>query len=107
MLNLVVKWSTSPISFVASANCVRYCGGDVVFADIDPKTYLIDLKSVEKLLESSSPGTFSGIIPVNFAGRCVDLELLDKIKSKYDLWILEDACHSPGGHFVDSSKKTF
>ena len=99
------KVITSPISFVASANCVRYCGGDVVFADIDPKTYLIDLKSVEKLLESSSPGTFSGIIPVNFAGRCVDLELLDKIKSKYDLWILEDACHSPGGYFVDSSKK--
>ncbi|MDP4278163.1 MAG: aminotransferase class I/II-fold pyridoxal phosphate-dependent enzyme, partial [Bacteroidota bacterium] len=45
------KVITTPITFVASANCVRYCGGEVVFADIDPKTYLLDVNSVRKLLE--------------------------------------------------------
>eukprot|EP01136_Pigoraptor_vietnamica_P019464 Opistho-1_new@67090 len=47
------KVITTPITFAASANCVRYCEGEVVFADIDPKTYLIDYESVKKLLEAS------------------------------------------------------
>ena len=70
------KVITSPITFAASANCIRYCGGEVVFADIDPNTYLIDYDYVKNLLESSPIGTFKGIIPVDFAGRAVDLEKL-------------------------------
>ena len=62
------KVITSPITFAASANCIRYCGGEVIFADIDPETYLLDIKSVRKLLESSPAGTYHGIIPVDFAG---------------------------------------
>ena len=46
------KVITTPITFVASANCVRYCGGEVVFADIDNESYLLDLKSVRMLLEN-------------------------------------------------------
>ncbi|HMQ00670.1 MAG TPA: aminotransferase class I/II-fold pyridoxal phosphate-dependent enzyme, partial [Cyclobacteriaceae bacterium] len=46
------KVITTPITFAASANCVKYCGGDVVFADIDPDTYLIDIKQVEDLIKS-------------------------------------------------------
>lgn len=46
------KVITSPITFVASANCVRYCGGEVIFADIDPETYLLDINKVRKLLEN-------------------------------------------------------
>ena len=60
---------TTPITFAASANCVRYCGGEVVFADIDPKTYLLDFDKVKLLLESSPKGTYKGIITVDFAGR--------------------------------------
>ncbi len=45
------KVITTPITFVASANCVRYCGADVIFSDIDPETFLIDINSVKKLLE--------------------------------------------------------
>lgn len=96
------KVITTPITFAASANCVRYCGGEVVFADIDPQTYLLDITAVEKILEESPKGTFKGIIPVDFAGRAVNLEAYRKLADKYGLWIIEDACHAPGGHFVDS-----
>jgi UDP-4-amino-4,6-dideoxy-N-acetyl-beta-L-altrosamine transaminase len=100
------KVITTPITFAASANCIRYCEGDVVFSDIDPETYLIDLEKVEDLLVQNPKGTFKGIIPVNFAGKAVDLEKLRDIANKYDLWIIEDACHSPGGYFVDSKGNT-
>lgn len=96
------KVITTPITFAASANCVRYCGGEVVFGDIDPQTYLLDIASVQKLLESSPRGTYKGIIPVDFAGRAVNLEEYRKLADEYGLWIIEDACHAPGGYFVDS-----
>src|SRR5690606_8713147 len=54
------KVITTPITFAASANCVRYCGGEVVFGDIDPQTYLLDIDSVRKLLESQPKGTYKG-----------------------------------------------
>ncbi|TXF77517.1 UDP-4-amino-4,6-dideoxy-N-acetyl-beta-L-altrosamine transaminase [Chryseobacterium sp.] len=99
------KVITTPITFVASANCVKYCGGDVVFADIDPETYLLDINKVRELVESSPKGTYKGIIPVDFAGRANDLEEFRKLADEYDMWILEDSCHSPGGFFVDSDGK--
>ncbi len=94
------KVITTPITFSASANCVHYCGGEVVFADIDPETYLIDLNCVEVLLKKKSG--IKGIIPVDFAGYPVHLEELKNLANKYNLWIVEDACHAPGGSFVDS-----
>jgi UDP-4-amino-4,6-dideoxy-N-acetyl-beta-L-altrosamine transaminase len=96
------KVITTPITFAASANCIRYCGGEVVFSDIDPNTYLIDLDKLEELLSRYPVGTFKGIIPVDFAGLPVDMERLKAITSKYGMWIIEDACHAPGGYFVDS-----
>ena len=94
------KVITTPITFAASANCVRYCGGEVVFGDIDPETYLLDINSVRELLEASPKGTYSGVIPVDFAGRAVDLQAYRKLANEYGLWIIEDACHAPGGSFV-------
>jgi UDP-4-amino-4,6-dideoxy-N-acetyl-beta-L-altrosamine transaminase len=96
------KIITTPITFAASANCIRYCGGDVHFVDIDPESYLIDLDKLEYLLKSSSKGTFAGIVPVDFAGYPVNLEKLKNLANQYGLWILEDACHAPGGFFTDS-----
>jgi UDP-4-amino-4,6-dideoxy-N-acetyl-beta-L-altrosamine transaminase len=93
---------TTPITFAASANCVRYCGGNVVFADIEKESYLIDLNKVEDLVRSKPAGFFSGLIPVDFAGRAVNLEDCKTLADKYNLWIIEDACHSPGGYFRDS-----
>lgn len=99
------KVITTPITFAASANCVRYCGGEVVFSDIDPETYLLDINKVRTLLEASPKGTYKGIIPVDFAGRAVDLESFRKLADQHDLWIIEDACHAPGGYFVDSKNE--
>jgi len=96
------KVITTPITFAASANCVRYCGGEVIFSDIDPKTYLLDIAKVRTLLENSEKGTIKGIIPVDFGGRAVDLEAYRKLADEFGLWIIEDACHAPGGYFVDS-----
>lgn len=96
------KVITTPITFAASANCVRYCGGEVVFADIDPKTYLLDIHAVRSLLEAAPKGTYQGIIPVDFAGRAVDLEAFKALADEFGCWIIEDSCHSPGGFFVDS-----
>lgn len=96
------KVITTPITFAASANCVRYCGGEVVFADIDPDTYLLDIRQVRTLLEAAPRGTYQGIIPVDFAGRAVNLEEFRALADEFGLWIIEDACHAPGASFVNS-----
>ena len=96
------KVITTPITFVASANSVLYCGGEIDFVDIDPATYTIDLDKLEDKLAGSPKGTYKGVIPVDLAGYPVDVERLRKIADKYGLWIIEDACHAPGGYFTDS-----
>ena len=93
---------TTPITFAASANCVRYAGGEVWFADIDKNSYLLSLESTRKLIESKPKGFFKGIIPVDFAGLPIDLEAFRELAIEHDLWIIEDACHAPGGYFTDS-----
>ena len=99
---------TTSITFAASANCVRYAGGEVWFADIDPDTYLLDINSVKELIESKPKGFFKGIIPVDFAGLPVNMEEFRVLAESNDLWIIEDACHAPGGYFMDSkSEKNF
>lgn len=99
------KVITTPITFAASANCVRYCNGEVVFSDIDSETYLLDVAKVEALLKTAPKGTYQGIIPVDFAGNAANLEAFRKLADDYGLWIIEDACHAPGGYFVDSKGK--
>jgi len=96
------KVITTPITFAASANCIRYCGGEVVFGDIDPETYLLDIQSIKRLLEAAPRNTYQGIIPVDFAGRAVNLEAYKTLADEYGLWLIEDACHAPGGYFIDS-----
>lgn len=99
------KVITTPITFVASANCVRYRGGEVIFSDIEPETFLLDIKKVKKRLDHAPPNSFKGIIPVDFAGYPVNLEMYRQLADEYNLWIIEDACHAPGGFFVDSKQQ--
>ena len=94
---------TSPVTFAASANCVRYCGGEVHFADIDPETFLLDIEKVKALIAKHPKGYFQGIIPVDFAGNAVNLEAFRRVADEHGLWIIEDACHAPGGYFSDST----
>lgn len=101
-VNSSSKVITTPITFSASANAIRFCGGEVVFADIDDKTALLDIQKVRKLLEQHPKGTFQGIIPVDFAGFPVNLSAFRELADEYGLWILEDSCHAPGGYFTDN-----
>jgi UDP-4-amino-4,6-dideoxy-N-acetyl-beta-L-altrosamine transaminase len=93
---------TTPITFAASANCVRYCGGEVLFADIVPQTYLLDIQEVRNILEADKEKKIKGIIPVDFAGLPVDLEAYRKLADEFNCWIIEDACHAPGGYFINN-----
>ncbi|MFT6981251.1 MAG: UDP-4-amino-4,6-dideoxy-N-acetyl-beta-L-altrosamine transaminase [Crocinitomicaceae bacterium] len=93
----------TPITFAASVNCVKYCGGNVLFADINPSTLLLDLESVRSVIESNQDKKIKGIIPVDFAGRVVELDKFRTLADKHGLWIIEDACHAPGGHFIDAN----
>src|SRR3989338_10997620 len=86
---------TSPITFVASANCVLYCGGKPVFADIDKDTYNIDPAEIKKKITKKT----RAIIPVHFAGLPCDMGAIKKIAEEYDLIIIEDACHALGAEY--------
>ncbi|MDG5801022.1 UDP-4-amino-4,6-dideoxy-N-acetyl-beta-L-altrosamine transaminase [Marinilabiliaceae bacterium ANBcel2] len=97
------KVITTPITFAATANSVLYAGGEVVFCDIDPHTYLIDINKLEEILSSSPKGTYKGIIPVDFAGRAVDMQSVKELADRYGCCIIQDACHAPGAYFIDQS----
>lgn len=96
------KFITTPITFVASANCVKFNAGEVLFSDIDRQSYLLDLNKLEDLLRKDPPATYKAVIPVDFAGLAVNLEELRVLADKYQFSIIEDAAHSPGGAFKDS-----
>lgn len=82
----------SPITFAASANCVLYCGGTPVFADINPKTYNIDPKSIrEKITDKTK-----AIIAVDYTGQAVELDEIRKLCDEHNLVLIEDAAHSLG-----------
>lgn len=99
------KVIVTPMTFAASANCVRYCGGEVTFCDIDADTYLMDINKLREILEASPKGTYKGVIVVDFAGYPHNLEEFRALCDEYGLWLIEDACHAPGGWFTDSDSK--
>jgi len=99
------KVITSPLSFVATSNAVIYCGGEIDFCDIDAKTLCLDIKQVRRKIESQPKGTYSGIIPIDFAGYPVKMDEFRTLADEYGLWILEDSCHAPGGTFNDYKGK--
>ncbi len=92
---------TSPITFLASANCARYVGADVDFVDIDPGTICLD---PQKLAEYISTGPHSeevkGIIPVHYAGIPCDMSRIQQLAGDKDIIIIEDACHALGASYL-------
>lgn len=99
------KVIVTPMTFAASANCIRYCGGDVTFCDIDEETYLMDIKKLRDILEASPKGTYKGVVIVDFAGYPHNLEEFRSLCDEYGMWLIEDACHAPGAWFRDSHGK--
>lgn len=93
-----IVWTT-PISFVASANCARYCGAEVDFVDIDPHTYNMCADALaEKLAQSDKQGSLPKVvIPVHLCGQSCDMEAIHKLSLKYGFKIIEDASHAIGG----------
>jgi len=86
---------TSPITFVASANCILYCRAKPVFADIQEDTVNIDPKEIKRRLTKKT----KAIIPVHFAGHPCDLEEIHQIAKKHNLIVIEDACHALGAEY--------
>ena len=98
-----IMW-TSPISFVASANCALYCGAKVDFLDIDPRTYNICNSKLESKLKSAkSKGKLPKVvIPVHLAGQSCDMREIYKLSKEYNFRIIEDASHAIGGKYLDN-----
>jgi UDP-4-amino-4,6-dideoxy-N-acetyl-beta-L-altrosamine transaminase len=93
----------TPMTFASSANCIRFCGGNVKFVDINPQTFLLDIDKLKEVLASSPKGTYKGMVLVDFAGYPHNMEEYRKVADEYGMWILEDACHAPGAYFIDST----
>jgi len=89
---------TSPITFVATANCVLYCGGKPVFADVCPDTINIDPEEISEKITART----KAIIPVHFAGNPSAMEEINKIAKENDLVVIEDACHALGAEYKGS-----
>ena len=91
---------TSPNTFVASANCARYCGAQVDFVDIDPRTYNLSIEALStKLEQADTLGRLPKIvIPVHFAGQPCNMPAIAALAERYDFHIIEDASHAIGAH---------
>lgn len=95
-----VVWTT-PITFVASANCALYCGATVDFVDIDPRTYNLSVdRLAEKLAQAEKAGTLPKVvIPVHLCGQPCDMAGIHALSQQYGFKIIEDASHAIGGRY--------
>jgi UDP-4-amino-4,6-dideoxy-N-acetyl-beta-L-altrosamine transaminase len=92
---------TSPVTFVASANCGLYCGAEVDFVDIDPRTYNLCPKALEaKLQQAELDGTLPKVVvPVHLCGQPCDMQAIDALAKRYGFRVIEDASHAIGGKY--------
>lgn len=87
---------TTPITFLSSANCAKFTGADVIFADIIPETANIDPEEIKKRITEKT----KAIVPVHFAGQSCDMEAINKILPKdRKIYIIEDAAHAIGSEY--------
>jgi UDP-4-amino-4,6-dideoxy-N-acetyl-beta-L-altrosamine transaminase len=95
---------TSPNTFVASANCGLYCGGEVDFVDIDPGTCNLSVPALEaKLREADRKGALPKVlVPVHFAGQSCEMEPISRAAERYGVTVIEDACHAVGGGYKNT-----
>ena len=93
-----VLW-TSPITFVASANCARYCGADVDFVDIDINTYNMSVETLEEKLRTVKRKP-KMVVPVHLAGQSCDMKRIHELAQEYGFMVMEDACHAMGADYL-------
>lgn len=96
---------TSPITFVASANCGQYCGADVDFVDIEPSTGLISISALrDKLQQAEKLGQLPKIlVPVHLTGASCDMEAIGQLAERYCFDVIEDASHAIGGYYQNTA----
>lgn len=94
---------TSPVTFVASANCGLYCGAKVDFVDVDPNTYNMCPKRLEeKLIKAKVDGKLPKVVvPVHLCGQPCDMASIGKLAKEYGFRVIEDASHAIGGRYQD------
>ena len=85
----------SPVTFAASANCILYCGGTPVFADIDAKTYNIDPQDIRRKITSKT----KAVVAVHLAGQPCNMDEIHKIAEEHHLIVIEDAAHALGSEY--------
>jgi len=90
---------TSANTFLADANCARYVGADVIFADVDPDTGCMTPETLETILKADSHKRIKAVIPVHFAGQPVDLPRIHQIASRHGAAVIDDACHALGASY--------
>jgi len=92
---------TTPITFVASANCGLYCGAEVDFVDIDPRTYNLSAQALEaKLIDAEKEDVLPKVVvAVHLCGQACDMESIYKLSQKYGFGVIEDASHAIGGKY--------
>jgi len=95
-----VVW-TSPITFVASANCALYCGASVDFVDIDPRTYNLSIEQLQMKLEHARQQNClpKVVIPVHLCGQPCEMEQIHRLSQEFGFKIIEDASHAIGGKY--------
>lgn len=96
---------TSPITFTASANCALYCGAQIDFVDIEPRTFNLSAPALsEKLAQAEKTGHLPKVvIPVHMCGQSCDMEAINALGQKYGFAIVEDASHAIGGKYKGES----
>lgn len=96
---------TTPITFLSTANCARFVGADVFFADVEPTTTNLDPDQVESLLLKRQ-GIIKALLPVHFAGQPARMERFSALAQQYGTKIIEDGCHALGAAYTDNSGET-
>jgi UDP-4-amino-4,6-dideoxy-N-acetyl-beta-L-altrosamine transaminase len=96
---------TSPVSFLASANCARFVGADVRFVDIDARTGLMDIWLLRETLGSDADKRIKAVVPIHFAGQPVDLGSVRALAEEHGAWVVDDACHALGASYMHNGRR--
>ena len=98
---------TTPITFLATANCARFVGAEVRFVDIDAETGLMSIEALQAVLEADVEHNIKAVLPVHFAGQPVNLPAIYELASEHEIAVVDDACHAIGSWYKDEDEHKF
>ncbi len=98
---------TTPITFLATANCARFVGAEVRFVDVDAETGLMSVEALQAVLEDDIERNIKAVLPVHFAGQPADLPAIYELAMEYEITVVDDACHAIGSWYKDEDNRKF